>query len=128
MTATATLSEAPPAATGGMAPADQLPVQVLTLAGVITRASLDQACRQLAQAGPVPRLLVDLREIEGPRPDSARVQLACHLVVYFASSSIALLARKESINRVTEGIVVSAGVRLRQFWREDAALEWLRSV
>lgn len=128
MTATDALPKASPVDEAGAAPSGQFPVQVLALRGVVTRAILDQACRQLAQSGPVPRLLVDLRDIEGPRPDSARVQLACHLVVYFAESSIALLAHKESINRVSEGIVVSAGVRLRQFWREDAALEWLRSV
>ncbi len=99
----------------------------LKFSGPLTREALHRACRSLADAGPVARLLVDLRDVPLPRPDSARIQLACHLVVYFFDARIALLATKESINHVSEGVAARAGMLVHQFWREDAAMDWLLS-
>jgi hypothetical protein len=101
--------------------------RILKFSGPLTREALHRACLALAEAGPVERLLVDLREVPLPRPDSARIQLACHLVVYFFDARVALLAAKESINHVSEGVAARAGMLVQQFWREEAALAWLLS-
>lgn len=102
-------------------------IAVLRLHGEVTRSDLSAACEAVRSAGPAPLLLVDVREITPPYPDTARVQLAAHLVVHFLDSRIALLARQDAIKGVTAGIVSRAGGQLRKFWREPDARQWLLS-
>lgn len=120
-----------PAATTGSGPlagADGGPaIAVLRLRGTVDRADLAAACAALLAAGPAPRLLVDVREVTAPYPDTSRVQLAAHLVVHFLDSRIALLAQQDAIKGVTAGIVSRAGGQLRKFWREPDARQWLLS-
>lgn len=100
-------------------------ISVLRLRGAVTRTELSTACEALRAAGPAPLLLLDVRDVTPPYPDTARVQLAAHLVVHFLDSRIALLAQQDAIKGVTAGIVSRAGGQLRKFWREPDARQWL---
>lgn len=107
--------------------ADGSPVRVLVLAGAPDRLEMrSRFLDLLATTGHAPApVLVDLRE--AALPDEAdRVFLACIVVALLPECRVALLARKEAINHVTEGVAVRAGAMVRTFWREEAARDWLQ--
>lgn len=101
-------------------------VSVLDLGGRFDRAALREKCEALELTRHSERILVDARCPVDVRSEAQRVQFACYVVVYFFGSRVALLASKEDIHHVAESVAVRAGVEFKAFWREEAALEWLR--
>ena len=107
---------------------DTLPrVSVLDMSGRFDRAALRAKCEALEALGRADRVLVDARCPLDVRTEAQRVQFACFVVVYFFDARVALLASKEDIHHVAESVAVRAGVEFKAFWREEAALEWLRA-
>lgn len=106
--------------------ADGHTVRVLALAGKPDRLEVrSRFLDLLATTGHAPApVLVDLREASLP-DEADRVFLACIVVALLPECRVALLARKEAINHVTEGVAVRAGAMVRTFWREEAARDWL---
>ncbi len=72
------------------------------------------------------RVLVDLTGITGQPPDIDRFELGERLAQVFGSTvTVAIIGRKESVNRLAETVAQNRGTALRVFFTEREALSWL---
>lgn len=72
------------------------------------------------------RVLVDLTGITGQPPDIDRFELGERLAQVFGSTvTVAIIGRKESVNRLAETVAQNRGTALRVFFTEREALGWL---
>lgn len=72
------------------------------------------------------RVLVDLTGVTGQPPDVDRLELGERLAQVFGSThTLAIIGRKESVNRLAETVALNRGAVLRIFFTEREALTWL---
>ena len=72
------------------------------------------------------RVLVDLTGVTGQPPDIDRFELGERLAQVFGSThTLAVIGRKESVNRLAETVAQNRGTALRVFFTEREALTWL---
>jgi hypothetical protein len=72
------------------------------------------------------RVLVDLTGITGQPPDIDRFELGERLAQVFGTThTLAIIGRKESVNRLAETVAQNRGTALRVFFTEREALSWL---
>jgi hypothetical protein len=72
------------------------------------------------------RVLVDLTGVTGQPPDIDRFELGERLAQVFGSThTLAIIGRKESVNRLAETVAQNRGAALRVFFTERDALTWL---
>ena len=72
------------------------------------------------------RVLLDLTGVIGRPPDMDRFELGERLAQVFGSTyTLAIIGRKESVNRLAETVARNRGADLRVFFTEQDALNWL---
>jgi hypothetical protein len=84
------------------------------------------AVRESSDGHQLRRVLVDLTGVTGQPPDIDRFELGERLAQVFGSThTLAVIGRKESVNRLAETVAQNRGTALRIFFTEREALTWL---
>jgi hypothetical protein len=87
------------------------------------------AVRELCDRRQLRRVLIDLSRVTGIPPDIDRFELGERLAQAFGSThAVAIIGRKESVNRLAETVALNRGAVLRVFFTEQEALSWLLSA
>ena len=87
---------------------------------------LIHAIRESSDRHQLRHVLVDLSSVTGIPPDIDRFEIGEHLAQVFGSThTLAIIGRKESVNRLAETVAQNRGMALRVFFTEQEALSWL---
>ena len=79
-----------------------------------------------ARSRQIPRVVVDIRQIDGDPPDMDRFRAGEHTATVLGSRiRTAVIGRAETLNRFAEGVARQSGARMQVFSDEGQATEWI---